>query len=512
MTSEAVTLTPGSISLPALEALYRDSPAAVLDRACRADMARAAAVVERAAAGDAAVYGVNTGFGKLASTRISPEETARLQRNLILSHNAGVGPDLPERIVRLMMALKLLSLGRGASGVQWAIVETLERMLAAGVTPAVPAQGSVGASGDLAPLAHLTAVVIGEGRADYRGERLPGGAALQAAGIEPVALRAKEGLAMINGTQCSTALALAGLFEAKRLLRAALVTGALSVDATLGSDTPFDPAINALRGHPGQIDVAAALRSLLAGSEIRASHIDCSRVQDPYSVRCQPQVMGACLTLLRQAGSVLAIEAAAATDNPLVLAERGEILSGGNFHAEPVAFAADQIALAVSEIGALTERRIALLVDPAMSELPAFLTPGPRRQQRLHGGRNHRRRAGRREQAARGAGQHRQPDHLRQPGRPCLHGDPRRAPARRDERQSGQDRRYRMARRRPGHRLPRAAEDERPPRPNAVARLRSVVPPLEEDRYMAPDIEAAVDLARAGALVEAVGPEGMPGW
>ncbi len=511
MTSEPVTLTPGSISLPALEALYRDSPAAVLDRACRADMARAAAVVERAAAGDAAVYGVNTGFGKLASTRISPEETARLQRNLILSHNAGVGPDLPERIARLMMALKLLSLGRGASGVQWAIVETLERMLAAGVTPAVPAQGSVGASGDLAPLAHLTAVVIGEGRADYRGERLPGGAALQAAGIEPVALRAKEGLAMINGTQCSTALALAGLFDAKRLLRAALVTGALSVDATLGSDTPFDPAINALRGHPGQIDVAAALRALLAGSEIRASHIDCSRVQDPYSVRCQPQVMGACLTLLRQAGSVLAIEAAAATDNPLVLAERGEILSGGNFHAEPVAFAADQIALAVSEIGALTERRIALLVDPAMSELPAFLTPEP--------GVNSGFMAAEITAAALAAENKQraapasidslttcanQEDHVSM----ATHGA-RRLAEMNDNLAKIVAIEWLAAAQGIGFREPLKTSARLG---NAIARLRSVVPPLEEDRYMAPDIEAAVDLARAGALVEAVGPEGMPGW
>ncbi|MDE0702766.1 MAG: histidine ammonia-lyase [Rhodospirillaceae bacterium] len=511
MTSEAVTLTPGSTSLPALEALYRDSPPVVLDRACRADMARAEAVVERAARGDEAVYGVNTGFGKLASTRISPEETARLQRNLILSHNAGVGPDLPERIVRLMMALKLLSLGRGASGVQWAIVEALERMLAAGVTPSVPAQGSVGASGDLAPLAHLTAVVIGEGRAHYRGERLPGGAALQAAGIEPVALRAKEGLAMINGTQCSTALALAGLFDAKRLLRAALVTGALSVDATLGSDTPFDPAINALRGHPGQIDVAAALRALLAGSEIRASHIDCSRVQDPYSVRCQPQVMGACLTLLRQAGAVLAIEAAAATDNPLVLAERGEILSGGNFHAEPVAFAADQIALAVSEIGALTERRIALLVDPAMSELPAFLTPEP--------GVNSGFMAAEITAAALAAENKQraapasidslttcanQEDHVSM----ATHGA-RRLAEMNDNLAKIVAIEWLAAAQGIGFRAPLKTSARLG---SAIARLRTVVPPLEEDRYMAPDIEAAVDLARAGALVEAVGPDGMPGW
>ena len=508
---EPVTLTPGSITLPALEALYRESPPVLLDRACRADMARAEAVVARAAQGDEAVYGVNTGFGKLASTRISPEQTTQLQRNLILSHNAGVGPDLPERIVRLTMTLKLLSLGRGASGVQWAIVETLERMLAAGVTPAVPAQGSVGASGDLAPLAHLTAVLIGEGRAHYRGERLPGGAAMQAAGIEPVVLRAKEGLAMINGTQCSTALALAGLFDAKRLLRAALVTGALSVDAILGSDTPFDPEINALRGHPAQIDVAAALRTLLAGSEIRASHVDCTRVQDPYSVRCQPQVMGACLTLLRQAGSVLAIEAAAATDNPLVLPERGEILSGGNFHAEPVAFAADQIALAVSEIGALAERRIALLVDPSMSELPAFLTPDP--------GVNSGFMAAEITAAALAAENKQraapasidslttcanQEDHVSM----ATHAA-RRLTEMNDNLAKIVAIEWLAAAQGVGFRAPLKTSARLA---SAVARLRAVVPPLEEDRYMAPDIEAAVDLVHHGALVEAVGPEGMPGW
>ena len=353
--------------------------------------------------------------------------------------------------------------------------------------------------------------MIGEGRAHYRGERIPGGAAMQAAGIEPVALGAKEGLAMINGTQCSTALALAGLFDAKRLLRAALVTGALSVDATLGSDTPFDPAINALRGHLAQIDVAAALRALLAGSEIRASHVDCTRVQDPYSVRCQPQVMGACLTLLRQAGSVLAVEAAAATDNPLVLTERGEILSGGNFHAEPVAFAADQIALAVSEIGALAERRIALLVDPAMSELPAFLTPDP--------GVNSGFMAAEITAAALAAENRQraapasidslttcanQEDHVSM----ATHGA-RRLAEMNDNLAKIVAIEWLAAAQGIGFRAPlktsaRLAE--------AVARLRAVVPPLEEDRYMAPDIEAAVGLARAGALVEAVGPEGMPGW
>ena len=509
--TEPVTLTPGPTGLPVLERLYRDSPPVVLDRSCRPEVERAAAVVERAAAGEAAVYGVNTGFGKLANTRISPEKTVQLQRNLILSHNAGVGPDLPGPVVRLMMLLKLISLGRGASGVRWVLIETLERMLAAGVTPSVPAQGSVGASGDLAPLAHLTAVMIGEGMADYGGEAVPGGAAMQAAGIEPVALGAKEGLAMINGTQCSTALALAGLFEAKRLLRAALVTGALSVDAALGSDTPFDPAISELRGHSAQINAAAALRALLAGSEIRASHIDCSRVQDPYSLRCQPQVMGACLALLRQAGSVLAVEAGAATDNPLVLTARGEILSGGNFHAEPVAFAADQIALAVSETGALAERRIALLVDPAMSELPAFLTPEP--------GVNSGFMAAEITAAALAAENRQratpasidslttsanQEDHVSM----ATHGA-RRLLEMTDNLGKILAIEWLAAAqgiefRRPLRTSPRLGE--------ALARLRAVVPPLGADRYMAPDIEAAVTLVRAGALVEAVGTEGMPGW
>jgi len=508
---DTVTLLPGQISLDTLEQLYRDSPPVVLDRECQPAVERAAAVVADAAAGDEAVYGINTGFGKLAHTRISPEETARLQRNLILSHAAGVGPDLPEPVVRLMMTLKLLSLGRGASGARWLLIETLEQMLAAGVTPAVPAQGSVGASGDLAPLAHLTAVMIGNGHAFHNGARLTGGEAMRAAGIAPIALGAKEGLAMINGTQCSTALALAGLFDAKRLLRAALITGALSVDATLGSDTPFDPAISALRGHQAQIDVAAAQRALLIGSDIRKSHEDCGRVQDPYSIRCQPQVMGACLTLLRQAGAVLTIEAAAVTDNPLVLSDRGEILSGGNFHAEPVAFAADQIAIAVAEIGTLAERRIALLIDPAMSELPAFLTPDP--------GVNSGFMAAEITAAALAAENKQratpasidslttsanQEDHVSM----GTHGARRLA-----------DMNDNLAKilaiewlaaaqgiefRKPLATSPRLAK--------VVDRLRAAVPPLEEDRYMAPDIEAAADLARQGAMVDAAGPDGMPGW
>ena len=325
-------------------------------------------------AGAAAIYGVNTGFGKLASVRIPPADVAQLQRNLVLSHCAGVGPLLPARVVRLVMALKLVSLGRGASGIRPGTLTLLEAMLTAGLLPDIPAQGSVGASGDLAPLAHLAAAMIGEGTIGGA----PAGEALAAAGLAPVELGPKEGLALINGTQVSTALALDGLFAAWDCARAALVTGALSTDAAMGSSAPFHPEIHALRGHRGQIEAAACLAALLEASEIRQSHIDGdSRVQDPYCIRCQPQVMGACIDVLRQAAATLAREANAATDNPLVLSD-GSIVSGGNFHAEPVALAADQIALAVAETGALSQRRIALLVDPALSfGLPPFLTPAP---------------------------------------------------------------------------------------------------------------------------------------
>ncbi|MEM9736832.1 MAG: histidine ammonia-lyase, partial [Pseudomonadota bacterium] len=329
----------------------------------------------RAAAGDAPVYGVNTGFDKLASVRIPPADTARLQRNLILSHAAGVGPALPEPVVRLSMALKLVSLGRGASGVRWELISILEEMLIRGVSPVIPAQGSVGASGDLAPLAHLAAVMIGEGEAFWQGERMPGADALSRAEISPIELGPKEGLALINGTQISTGLALAGLIRGMDLAETALVTGALAVDAAMGSTAPFRPEIHTLRGLEGQISAAQTLRRLLDGSEIRESHREGDeRVQDPYCLRCQPQVMGACLDLMAQAEATLVTEANAVTDNPLVIGE--DIVSGGNFHAEPVALAADQVALALSEIGCIAQRRIALLVDPALSfGLPAFLSP-----------------------------------------------------------------------------------------------------------------------------------------
>ncbi len=373
-----LVLTPGAVTIQDLERIWRDSVAVRVDPACYPGIEAAAARIDQIARGNEAIYGVNTGFGKLASVSIPPQDVEALQRNLILSHCCGVGAPLDEAIVRLIMSLKLLSLGRGASGVRMEVVKLIEEMLARGVVPVIPEKGSVGASGDLAPLAHMAAAMMGEGEAFFDGERLSGGEALRRAGLTAVVLKAKEGLALINGTQVSTALALTGLFRAHRAARSALITGALSTDAAMGSSAPFHPEIHTLRGHQGQIDTAAALWALLEGSQIRESHLEGDeRVQDPYCIRCQPQVDGACLDLLRQAARTLTIEANAVTDNPLVLSD-GTVVSGGNFHAEPVALAADQIALAICEIGAIAQRRIALLVDPALSfGLPAFLAKKP---------------------------------------------------------------------------------------------------------------------------------------
>jgi histidine ammonia-lyase len=373
-----LTITPGAVTIHMLERIWREGVPIRLDPSCHAAIEVSAKRIAEIAGADVPVYGVNTGFGKLASVRIPADDVATLQRNLILSHCCGIGAPLGQEIVRLVMALKLMSLGRGASGVRMDIIRLLEEMLARGVIPIIPEKGSVGASGDLAPLAHMAAVMIGEGEAWLRHERLPAKEALHRAELSPVELQAKEGLALINGTQVSTALALAGLFRAHRAARSALITGALSTDAAMGSSAPFHPEIHTLRGHRGQIDTAAALWRLLDGSEIRESHREGDeRVQDPYCIRCQPQVDGACLDILRQAARTLTIEANAVTDNPLVLSD-GSIVSGGNFHAEPVALAADQIALAICEIGAIAQRRIALLVDPALSfGLPAFLAKKP---------------------------------------------------------------------------------------------------------------------------------------
>ncbi len=373
------TLIPGQTSLAQLERIYRDGVAARLDDSARPGVLAAAAAIAAAAAGTDAVYGVNTGFGKLASLKIAAKDTATLQRNLILSHCCGVGDAMPRPVTRLMMALKLLSLGRGASGVRWEIIAQLEAMLAQGVTPVIPAQGSVGASGDLAPLAHMAAVMIGQGEAEFEGVIRNGAEALGLAGIPAITLGPKEGLALINGTQFSTAYALAGLFDGWNAAVSALVTSALSTDAIMGSTAPLHPEIHALRGHAGQIEAAAVMRALLDGSVIRESHrIGDSRVQDPYCIRCQPQVTGAAMDVLRMAAHTLEIEANAVTDNPLVLTGAGMIVSGGNFHAEPVGFAADMMAMALSEIGAIAQRRVALMVDPVLSfDLPAFLTPRP---------------------------------------------------------------------------------------------------------------------------------------
>ncbi|WP_065333552.1 histidine ammonia-lyase [Tritonibacter mobilis] len=374
-----IEMIPGTVTLSTLEQIWRNGTPARLAASARAGVEAAAAMVAEAVAGEAPVYGINTGFGKLASTKIASEDTATLQRNLILSHSCGVGEPLAEDKVRLMMVLKLLSLGRGASGVRWLVINQIEEMLARGVTPVVPSQGSVGASGDLAPLAHMTAAMIGEGEATFEGERLSGAEALNRAGLQPIVLGPKEGLGLINGTQFSTACALAGLFQALDLARASMAIASLTTDAIMGSTAPLVADIHTLRGHAGQIDVAQVMRDIMDGSEIRESHREGdTRVQDPYCIRCQPQVVGAALDVLRMAARTLEIEANAVTDNPLVLVEAGRIVSGGNFHAEYVGFAADQIALAVAEIGAIAQRRVALMVDPTLShDLPPFLTPNP---------------------------------------------------------------------------------------------------------------------------------------
>jgi len=334
---------------------------------------RSALAIERVLASGKSVYGVNTGFGLLAQTRIPGAELSLLQRNLVLSHAAGTGAWLPDAIVRLVLVLKIASLAQGYSGVRPATIRALQRLLETETYPCLPAKGSVGASGDLAPLAHLAAALIGVGLVRMRGRVMRADRALAKIGLAPLRLAAKEGLALLNGTQVSTALALAGLFAIENVFAAALVAGAMSVDALKGSDVPFDDRIHVLRRQDGQRRVAGSLRSLLAGSRIRASHLECDRVQDPYSLRCQPQVMGACLDLIRSVSDTLQREANAVTDNPVVFAREGEVLSGGNFHAEPVALAADQLALAIAEIGSISERRLALLIDPKMSGLPPFL-------------------------------------------------------------------------------------------------------------------------------------------
>ncbi|MFO1161886.1 MAG: histidine ammonia-lyase [Reyranellaceae bacterium] len=373
----SIVLSPGSVPLAQWRAIFHGASARLSPEAYDA-IETSARVVAAIVARGQPVYGINTGFGKLANVRIDAADLAKLQRNIVLSHAAGAGAPMPVNVTRLMMALKMASLAQGASGVHAATVRLIEAMLTNGLTPVVPCQGSVGASGDLAPLAHMSAAMIGVGHIAVADRIVPAAQALAEAGLEPLQLGAKEGLALLNGTQFSTAYALAGLFEAENLFGAALVTGALSTDAARGSDAPFDPRIHRLRRHKGQIVAAESLRRLMAGSAIRASHLTGDeRIQDPYCLRCQPQVMGAAFDILCQAADTLATEANGVTDNPLIFTDSGEALSGGNFHAEPVAFAADIIALAICEIGSLAERRIAMLVDPSLSGLPAFLTAHP---------------------------------------------------------------------------------------------------------------------------------------
>ena len=476
----------------------------MLDPAARPGVEAAAAQVARAAAGEAPVYGVNTGFGKLASRKIAPADTEKLQENLILSHCCGVGEALDRPTTLLMMVLKLLSLGRGASGVRWEICALIEVMLARGVTPVVPHQGSVGASGDLAPLAHMAAVMIGAGEAEVGGEVMPGAAALERAGLEPVVLGPKEGLALINGTQFSTACALVGLFEARRAVENSTVIAAMSTDAIMGSTAPLVEEIHELRGHPGQIEVAARMRALMAGSEIRESHRDGdARVQDPYCIRCQPQVVGAAKDVIDMAARTLEIEANAVTDNPLVLAGEGRIVSGGNFHAEPVGFAADQIALALAEIGAIAQRRVALMVDPALShDLPPFLTPDP--------GLN----SGFMIAEVTTAALMSENRHL---ANPCVTDSTPTSANQEDHVSMAAHGAYRL--RRMARNLSvilgvealcaaagievRAPLKTSAPLRRVIARLRQEVAPLDRDRYLAPDIARAAEMVRGGALVEA---------
>ncbi|GLR76186.1 histidine ammonia-lyase [Aliivibrio sifiae] len=370
----SLEIIPGKLSLKQLREVNRNSTQVSLSPDALPDMLTSAEVVAQVIREDKTVYGINTGFGLLANTRIAEEDLETLQRSIVLSHAAGIGEFMDDATVRLMIVLKVNSLSRGYSGIRPSVVNALMQLVNSEVYPCIPKKGSVGASGDLAPLAHMSTVLLGEGEARYKGEIISGQKALEIAGLEPITLAPKEGLALLNGTQASTAFALEGLFAAEDLYAAATVCGAMSVEAALGSRKPFDPRIHRVRGHRSQMDAALGYRHLLAqNSEIGLSHQCCERVQDPYSLRCQPQVMGACLQQIRNSADTLEIEANSVSDNPLVFADDGDIISGGNFHAEPVAMAADNLALAIAEIGSLSERRMALLIDSGLSKLPPFL-------------------------------------------------------------------------------------------------------------------------------------------
>ncbi len=506
----AIVLTPGDVPLADWRAIYRGA-AVALDQACRPRVEAAAKAVAAIVEKGEPVYGINTGFGKLATVRIDAADLAALQKNIVLSHAAGVGEAMPAPVTRLMMALKLASLAQGASGVTLQTLDLLSAMLERNVVPVVPGQGSVGASGDLAPLAHMSAAMLGVGEAVFEGARMPALNALGAAGLKPVTLGPKEGLALLNGTQFSTAFALAALFEVELAFRSALVTGALATDAARGSDAPFDPRIHLLRRHQGQIEAADALRALMAGSAIRESHrVGDERVQDPYCIRCQPQVMGAALDLLRSTAATLQTEANGVSDNPLIFPEEGEALSGGNFHGEPVAFAADIVAIALCEIGSLAERRIAMLVDPALSGMPAFLTPKPGLNSGLMMAQvTAAALVSENKQRAFPASVDSIPTSANQEDHVSMsaHGARRLLPM--------ADNLFAVV----AIELLAAAQGcdfhapllSSAPLEAVRAALRARVPKLEEDRHLAPDIDAAVALVRSGAVVTAAGTELLPG-
>jgi histidine ammonia-lyase len=366
--------------MPTLELLEEVARGAIpppLDDGDRQRIAAARAVIDDALAQGTAVYGVTTGFGRLASVQIPAADAAQLQVNLVRSHAVGAGPPLPADVVRGMLLLLGASLRRGHSGVRPEVVELLQAMLEHGVVPVIPSKGSVGSSGDLAPLAHLALVLIGEGEATAGGERLPGAAALARAGLEPIALSAKEGLALINGTHLMAAAGGLAVREAERLVDAATVATALSLEAFKGSTVPFDARLHALRPQPGQQAVADRLRALLAGSPVVESHADCGRVQDPYTLRCAPQVLGAVADAVAYVAGAIERELHAVTDNPLVFPEDGDVLSGGNFHGQPLSLPLDHLALALCELASFSERRIYALLSPSYADLPAFLSPRP---------------------------------------------------------------------------------------------------------------------------------------
>ncbi|HZY98425.1 MAG TPA: histidine ammonia-lyase [Candidatus Baltobacteraceae bacterium] len=373
MTASAVELDGRHLTLEAVEAVADGSPVRLSD-AARVRVERAREFVDERFASGEAIYGVTTGFGRLANVPVDPKDAAQLQLNLVRSHAAGTGEPLALRCVRAAGVLRANSLSAGHSGIRLATLDLILELLNRGVTPVVPCQGSVGASGDLAPLAHMTLTLIGEGEATFEGERLPSAVALERAGLKPVKLAAKEGLALINGTQVMTGIAALGVLRAERLAAAADVISAMSLEAFLGSERVFDRRLNELRPHPGQSRVGENLRALLADSEIVQSHAECGRVQDPYSYRCIPVVHGAVRDSIGHVRRVTETEANSVTDNPLVFPDDGVFLSGGNFHGEPIALVIDFLKFAVSELGSISERRLYLLLNAEDRGLPLFLT------------------------------------------------------------------------------------------------------------------------------------------